>query len=476
MIRGSSCTTILVGKKATIDGSTMIARNDDTHYAITPQKFIIRPARKNDPGKVLKSWLNGFRMELPANAQAVPAVPNVDYRHRGYYDESGINEQNVCMSCTESTYGNPSSLAYDPYVKDGLDEDCMQTAVLPYISSAREGISYLGELIKRYGSAAGNSVLFADAHEVWYMEIGSGHHWVAERIPDDCYAVAANRISIGEVNFDDPEHFMWSDGIQEHVERHHLNPDHAGWNYAHIFGTATEEDRHYNTSRVWYAQKYLNPEIEQDPEDCDLPFIRKASRLITREDIQFILGSHYEETEFDPLGTGDEQARKRYRPIGVNRTNNAHILQLLPIASPERAAIMWLCLGGPSFTPFIPFFTHVKDTDPSFSHTSMQYNARHAWWYYKQLAVMVESHYPQFTRPNRDYLHDLNTELRARVEDIIARSADLEGDELMCYLTRENQKTVRMVRDASEKHMGEMLKKSIEMSKLGYNIEGYFGA
>ncbi len=147
MIRGSSCTTILVGKKATIDGSTMIARNDDTHYAITPQKFIIRPARKNDPGKVLKSWLNGFRMELPANAQAVPAVPNVDYRHRGYYDESGINEQNVCMSCTESTYGNPSSLAYDPYVKDGLDEDCMQTAVLPYISSAREGISYLGELI-----------------------------------------------------------------------------------------------------------------------------------------------------------------------------------------------------------------------------------------------------------------------------------------------------------------------------------------
>ena len=38
----SACTTILVGKKATIDGSTMIARNDDTYSPITPQKFIIQ--------------------------------------------------------------------------------------------------------------------------------------------------------------------------------------------------------------------------------------------------------------------------------------------------------------------------------------------------------------------------------------------------------------------------------------------------
>jgi dipeptidase len=31
------------------------------------------------------------------------------------------------MSCTESTYGNERTLAFDPLVKDGLDEDCMQT-------------------------------------------------------------------------------------------------------------------------------------------------------------------------------------------------------------------------------------------------------------------------------------------------------------------------------------------------------------
>ena len=178
----SACTTILVGKKASIDGSTMIARNDDTFRPITPQKFIIEPARSNDKGKILKSWLNKFSMELPPDADRVPAVPNVDYKKCGYYDESGINQHNVCMSCTESTYGNSRTLAFDPLVRDGLDEDCMQTAVLPYITSARHGVEYLGSLIKKYGSPAGNSVLFSDKDDIWYMEIVTGHHWVAPRI------------------------------------------------------------------------------------------------------------------------------------------------------------------------------------------------------------------------------------------------------------------------------------------------------
>lgn len=144
----SACTTILVGKKASIDGSVMISRNDDTAGAITPQKFIIEPAVHGEKGRKIKSWLNKFEMDLPEDAQRVPAVPNVDYKKLGYYDESGINQKNVAMSCTESTYGNERTLAFDPLVKDGLDEDCMQTVVLPYIDSARDGVKRLGSLIK----------------------------------------------------------------------------------------------------------------------------------------------------------------------------------------------------------------------------------------------------------------------------------------------------------------------------------------
>lgn len=467
----SACTTILVGKNASVDGSTMIARNDDTFRPITPQKFIIRPAAKNEPGRKIKSWLNNFKLDLPENAQAVPAVPNVDYKNRGYYDESGINQKNVAMSCTESTYGNERALAFDPLVKDGLDEDCMQSVVLPYIDSARNGVEYLGKLIAKFGSPAGNSVLFSDKDEIWYMEIVTGHHWVAQRIPDDAYAIAANRVSIEQVDFDDSDNFMWSEGIQEFVAQHHLNVDHQGWNFRHIFGTYSQQDRFYNTNRVWYGQKYFNPEIEQEPTDGDLPFIRRAAKKITREDIEFVLGSHYQNTPYDPFGKGTEEQKHRFRPIGLNRTQNSHILQIRNDVDHDKAAIMWLCIGGPTFTPFVPFFANMKDTDPSYNNTSMTYNLNDAWWYYKSLAALVETHYPQFVQLDTDYLNELNQYYRRRVYDVIKAAGTKNGSELTTYLTKANQETVAYTRKRSEKLWAQMMIDSINMSKLTFNMD-----
>ena len=467
----SACTTILVGKNASVDGSTMIARNDDTFRPITPQKFIIRPAAKNESGRQIKSWLNNFKLDLPENAQAVPAVPNVDYKNRGYYDESGINQKNVAMSCTESTYGNERALAFDPLVKDGLDEDCMQSVVLPYIDSARNGVEYLGKLIAKFGSPAGNSVLFSDKDEIWYMEIVTGHHWVAQRIPDDAYAIAANRVSIEQVDFDDSDNFMWSEGIQEFVAQHHLNVDHQGWNFRHIFGTYSQQDRFYNTNRVWYGQKYFNPEIEQDPTDGDLPFIRRAAKKITREDIEFVLGSHYQNTPYDPFGKGTDEEKHRFRPIGLNRTQNSHILQIRNDVESDKAAIMWLCIGGPTFTPFVPFFANMNDTDPSYNNTSMEYNLNDAWWYYKSLAALVETHYSQFVQLDTDYLNELNQYYRRRVEDVIAQAQGKTGADLTSYLTSANQETVAYTRKRSEKLWAQMMIDSINMSKLTFNMD-----
>ncbi|MFO5422600.1 C69 family dipeptidase, partial [Salmonella enterica subsp. enterica serovar 1,4,[5],12:i:-] len=88
-------------------------------------------------------------------------------------------------------------------------------------------------------------------------------------------------VAIQWVDFDDPDNFMWSDGIQEFVAEHHLNPDKEGFNFRHIFGTDNEKDRHYNTPRVWYGQRYFNPEIEQDPQSSELPFICHAAKKIS---------------------------------------------------------------------------------------------------------------------------------------------------------------------------------------------------
>lgn len=466
----TACTSILVGKKASLDGSVMIARNDDTFHAVAPHRFTMYPAVQHQPGRQLTSYLNGFSMTLPENGYRFPGVPNVDIKRLGYYDESGINEKNVAMSATESTYGNEHTLAYDPLVPDGLDEDCIVRAVLPYIDSAREGVHYLGQLICQYGSPAGNSVLFADQDEAWYMEIVTGHHWIAQRIPDDAYAITANQVAIQAVDFSQPDDFMWSSGIQEFVTEHHLNPDFEGFNFRHIFGTDTEKDRHYNTPRVWYGQHLFSSEQPLGPESSELPFICYPTHKLSVDDLQTVLGSHYNETQYDPLGNAPDKERLRYRPIGLNRTQNSHVLQLRAHQPANQSALMWLCLGYPTFAPYLPFYANMESTPASFDTTDLTFNFGQAYWRYRALSVLVEAHYPQFRQANLDFIKEQRRQLHAWVAETDALSLN-RTTPITAFLTQRNDQMAQQVAQQTESFMGELYTKGLELSALTFNMD-----
>lgn len=469
----SACTSILVGKKASLYGTTLIARNDDTFLPLTPQRFYMHPAWKGEKGLHVKSPLNKFEADLPENGYRYGAVPNVDREHLGDYEESGINEKNVAMSATESTYGNERTLAIDPLVVDGLDEDLIVNMTLPFIESARHGVEYLGQLIKQYGSPAGNSVLFSDKDSVWYMEIVTGHHWVAQRIPDDAYAVAANQVAIQQVDFADTDNFAWSEGIREFVDDNKLNPDKTGWNFRHIFGTMNEKDCHYNTPRVWYAHHILNPEVPEEPESAELPFIMHTDHLISVEDIAQILGSHYNETRFDPMGHGDDKDRLRYRPIGLNRTQNSHVLQVRDNVPEGLEGIMWLNLGYPAFSPYVPFYSNATDTDPSYSETplKMDIDSKSAYWLFRMQSMLTESHYAKFIQNNRDYLTALYRDYHAFVADTDKEAAELSGKDLTKFLTEANYKIVAHTTAATKQQINNMVMEGINLSQLTFDMD-----
>jgi len=465
----AACTSIMVGKKASMDGVNYIARNEDNFVVNWPKRFFVQQsvAKRH---QTYTSPYNKLSVKLPENGYRYTSSPDAN-QDEGWYEEDGINEKNVGMSATESVTANEKVLAYDPLIVDGVAEDSITTLVLPYINSAREGVQYLGDLIAKYGSTESNGVEFFDENEIWYMELATGHQWVAIRIPDDCYAVAANQMGIEDIDFHDPENYMWSKGIQEFVSEHDLNPDFDRWNFRHIFGTDTNQDRHYNTPRVWYGQKVLNPTIEQDPESSDLPFLRKPEKKIAVEDIQYILGSHFNETKYDPIGGGNDEDKKRYRAISLSRTANSHILQLRDAKKVKAIGIEWKSLGIPSFTPYVPFFTNATDIDASYSYSPEKLDMKSAYWIYETLSMVVESHYAEFAKANLNYQTELASWARRKIAAVDKATENMDSSELTDYLTVQNHKIAKYFNDATKEHIADLITQGTELSKLTFKMD-----
>lgn len=469
-----ACTTVLVGKEATIDGSTMAARNDDTFGPLNPMKLVTYPAYQNHPDTV-KSYLNHFVGQRPASGYRYQGTPNVEYQTEGIYDESGFNDHNVGMSATESVYANERVLAFDPLnTESGINEDAIVAMTLPFINSAKEGVQYLGQLVKKYGSAEGNGVIFVDQNDVWYMEIVTGHHWVAERIPDDAYAVTGNRVAIQQVNFNDPDNFMWSEGIQEFVKDHRLNPDKQGWDFRHIFGTANVFDQHYNTPRQWYGHRLLSPSVTMDPLDFDLPFIMRTNHKISLEDVEAVLSSHYQGTPYDPLGhEGTERQKNLFRPISLNRTQNSHVLQVRNDLPTNAQTIMWLCFGVPTFTPYVPFFSNADQIDSTYRNTpkKLNMNLRSAYWMYRTLSEIVESHHSEFLQDDLDYLKDARQYLYGWVNQVAAKVGDADQSAASDILNPATHDMVSEMAKRTKVLMAKLLMHGMELSKLTFKMD-----
>ena len=120
-----ACTTILVGKKASYDGSTMIARNDDSPSGqFTAKKFVV--IHPQEQPQSYQSVISHVQIELPKNPMRYTAVPNV-LNNEGIWAASGVNEMNVAMTATETITSNVRVLGADPLVdyipeKEGQQE------------------------------------------------------------------------------------------------------------------------------------------------------------------------------------------------------------------------------------------------------------------------------------------------------------------------------------------------------------------
>lgn len=454
-----TCTTILVGKQASLNGSTIIARNEDGDDASNPQRFVVVNPSKNS--NIYHSVHSEIEIPLPATGVRYTSTPDADATY-GVWGAGGINQHNVAMTATETITSNPRILSVDPLVEKGIGEEDITTLVLPYIDSARTGVLRLGSLLEQYGTYESNGIAFADQDEVWYLETLGGHHWAAVRIPDDAYVIAPNRLNIDYFDFNS-EDYLYAADLPDLITQNHLNPDADTLNFRHIFGSSTVKDQHYNNPRAWYVHQYLDHNFKGQPTDQDLPFIHRSDRKISIEDLKFLLSSHFDETPFDPYGT--VAPTEKFRPIGINRNLETHILELRNDVPDAIAGIHWLAFGPNTFNALAPFYSQVTDTPACYRDTPLTTDSNYIYWISRILALIGDSNYALYQNLQSTYEQEVMQLVRA-----VENQTDHQGDFSTSALEKANQQMADIVLQHSQKLLNDVINLGSQHMKLRFSV------
>ena len=414
-----SCTTILVGKKASYDGSTIIARDDDSGSGrYDPKKFVV-VAPQEQP-RHYRSVLSHVEIDLPDNPCRYSIVPNV-LPNRGILAEAGVNERNVAMSATETIAVNERVLAADPLVAlqsadeangkpetpGGIGEEDIITLVLPYVNTAREGVKRLAELLETYGTYESNGIIISDVDEIWYVETIGGHHWMARRVPDDSYVVMPNQLGIDAFDLEDAfgaqENYLCSSDLREFIRDNHLDLSLDGClNPRDAFGSHDDADHVYNTPRAWFMLRHLNPNTwvwdgpaaDYGPRSDDLPWCMVPERKLTPEDVKYVLSSHYQGTPFDPYASyGDKSMKGAYRSIGINRNDFMALIQMRPDLPEDIRAVEWIAYASNAFNTMVPFYANVERTPAYLACTTGEVSTDSFYWVSRMIAAMADASY-----------------------------------------------------------------------------------
>ena len=467
------CTTVLVGKKASYDGSTMIARNDDSgsgHF--TAKKFIV--VHPEEQPRKYKSEISHVEIELPDNPMRYTSMPNA-LKGEGVWAASGVNEANVGMTATETITSNPRVLGADPLVvyqpaedgkeeaAGGIGEEDIVYIVLPYIRSAREGVKRLGSLLEKYGTYEMNGIAFQDRDEIWWLETIGGHHWMARRVPDNMYVVMPNQLGIDHFDLEDAlgeqREYMCSADLKEFIEKYHLDLSMDGvLNPRDAFGSHDDADHVYNTPRAWFMERYLNPHTKKwegpdadfTPASDDLPWAMVPEKKITVEDVKYVLSAHFQGTPYDPYAAyGDKSMKGAFRSIGINRNDFLSVIQMRPDQPEDSAILEWVAFASNAFNVLVPFYAGVTTTPEYLSNTTAEVSTDNFYWSSRMIAAMADASY----KSSVFHIERYQEQVMAKGHELINTYDALLAKE------SDEQKRMSLKEEANEK-IAEMLKKA----------------
>lgn len=445
-----ACSGFIIGKGLTTDGSILYGRTEDYPYppnnGAHNKNYIVVPATAYAKGDMLVDESFGFTAPHLANEFKYTSTPDAARGDgsNGNFGAHGFNEKGVSMTATVTAIPNKKVLAVDPLVTaGGLGEAILIDYVLPRVTSAREGIELIAKTIDEKGSAEGNIIVIADKNEVWYMEILSGHQYVAIKFPEDKYAIFANTYYLGHVDFTDTENVIASAKVEEVAKQaeNYMMVD-GKFHIAKSYGPENYADG--DRSRTYAGIKLLDPASSVTYEDAVYDLLRQPtdpSRRFSLQDTFALQRNRFEHLpEFRPddeagkvkqgdNGANDQAADATYKyALGNENVIDAHVYQINSSLPSAFGGTVWLGLAQTRNTPYVPFYGIVTDTYEAFKNRSASYDTNSWYWTVQNIDKMAISHPELFGTSIQEKWIALESEWIAAQAALDAQYAGLSED------------------------------------------------
>ena len=447
-----ACCGFIIGRQLTKDGTTLFGRTEDYPYYPNGGKhnknYVVVDAKSYNEGDQIEDESNGFTYPHAANEMKYTATYDSARGDgsNGAFGEHGFNEAGVSMTATVTAIPNKKVLSTDPLKENGLPEAAMLDVILPRVKTAREGVELLAKVIEEKGSAEGNVVVFADQNETWYMEILSGHQYVAVKVPEDKYAVFANTYYLGHVDLNDTENVIASKDVEKVAkESGNYKTDKDGnFHIAKSYGPEkyAEGDR----SRTYAGITLLDPDSKVTYEDDEYELFRSPTdpnKKYTLEDAFALQRNRFEHLNgrFVPDdqigvkkqgddGSNDTVRKDQYKyALGNENVIDAHVYQINPNLPKSFGGTVWLGMGPSRNTPYVPFYGNVKDTYEAFKPQTATYDPNSWYWTVWHIDQMAINNQDLFGKSIQNHWKALEEQLIIEQKVSDAKYAALKADE-----------------------------------------------
>ena len=461
-VAGMACTNFVVGKDASVDGSTMVSYAADSYALYGFLRF--SPAADHAEGSMreVKDWDTGKPLcSIPQVAHTYSVVGN-------------MNEHQLTIG--ETTWGGRAELE----VGEGIDYGSLIYIALERCKTAREAIKCMTDLVAEYGYASsGETFSIADPNEVWLMEligkgkVEKGAVWVATRIPDDCIAAHANQARFTTINFKDKENWMWSKDVVEFARKQgYFEGKDKDFNFQEAYAPYDFSGLYVCEARVWSFFRKFSADMDKYFDFASgktfvetggkcagerMPLYIKPNHKVSAQELKDCMRDQYEGTPLDITqgpDAGPWNSKLRYgslgfkydsvqywfeRPIATQQTAWSFVAQMRGYESAKAGGIFWFGVDDAASTVYVPIYSTITQVPECFAEGNgdlYNYSPTSAWWTYNIVANWAYTKYSAMMPDIKKVQAAWEDKFNSQVAVVDAQVAEMDKEKAIEFLTK----------------------------------------